>query len=453
MKSILSASLLWQVLCALPAVEAATPPPLRVPAAVASLLDQVRNEADAQRAEALLLAYQGPAHALVSLAMGNACLQQASLQQASLQQASLQQAEGAPAAVRGSLLTRAEAAFTTAAQLDPTLLVAQLGIARCASARGDWRAAVAACAIAVPVASASASDLSLYVDCAIRAGDARLATTLVTQGITRFPAETVFRRQELTLLVNAERWDEARVALQSQLAASPTDGDLWRSLAGAESRAGDALGARIALEAALLLRPDDRALRQALAELQLAANQAPAAYATIRSLVVEELAKAATAATKTANNADPRRLEFAARVAMEADHGDDARQWLQAIPDDKRSRSGHLLAARLAAQANDLAAADNALQMVLRQGESDPAVVAWAGSIAESRNDLSRAESLYRQANAHGASIASLRLVVLLHRLGRTDEARNLLVTYRQAQPNDAQALMIERLFSRGSRP
>lgn len=438
MKIFMSASLMLSAMVALPAVEAATPPPVRVPLAVALLLNQVRNEVDAQKAEALLRDYQGPAHALVSLALGSACLQQASLHQA----------EGASAAERGALLTRAEAAFTAAAQLDPTLLVAHLGIARCASARGDWRAAVSACAIAVPVASASAGDLALYVDCAIRAGDARLATTLVTQGITRFPAEAVFRRQELTLLVNAECWGEARVALQSLLATSPTDGDLWRSLAGAESRAGDALGARIALEAALLLRPEDRALRQALAELQLAANQAPAAYATIRSLAVEELAKAATAATKAANSADPRLMEFAARVALEADCGDDARQWLQAIPEDQRSRSGHLLAARLAAQANDLAAADSALRLILGQGEADPAVVAWAGSIAEQRNDLDLAEALYRQADAHGASLASLRLVVLLHRLGRIDEARNLLATYRQAQPNDAQAVVIERIIN-----
>ena len=425
MKSILVASFVASFACSLTAAEAG-PAPLRVPAPVAALLEQVRNEADPQKAEALLLAYNGSAHALIALALGNA---------------RLQQAEGKPEAERKNLLARAETAFANAAQLDPSLVVAQLGVARCAGARGDWTAAVNACAIAVPVASAAAADLAFYADCAARSGDARLATTLVTQGITRFPRESVFRHQEVSLLVDAERWDDARAAMQALLAATPMDADLWRSFAGAESRAGDALGARIALETAVLLKPDDQALRRALAELQLAAGQAPAAYATITPLMVQ------------AALSDPRVVEFAARVAIDADHSDQARRWLQAVPADKRSRAGHLLAARLAAQANDVVAADAALQLVLRQGEADPAVLAWAGSLAENRNDLTRAEALYRQADAQGAGIASLRLIVLLHRRGRTDEAQRLLATYRQAKPNDAQALVIERLLSRGSRP
>ncbi len=420
-KSIRLVSFLASLACPLAAAEPGPTLPLRVPAPVAALLEQVHDEADPQKAEALLLAYNGSAHALIALALGNA---------------RMQQAEGKPEAERKNLLIRAETAFTNAAQLDPSLVVAQLGVARCAGARGDWVAAVNACAIAVPVASAAAGDLAFYADCAARSGDARLATTLVTQGIMRFPREPVFRHQEVTLLVDAERWQEARTAMQALLAATPMDVDLWRSYAGAESRAGDALGARIALEAAVLLKPEEQALRRALAELQLAAGQAPAAYVTIMPLMVQVA------------TADPRIVEFAVHVAMEADHSDQARHWLQAVPADKRSRAGHLLAARLAAQTNDLAAADAALQLVLRQSEADPAVLAWAGSLAENRNDLGRAEALYRQADAQGAGIASLRLVVLLHRRGRADEARRLLAIYRQAKPNDAQALVIERIIS-----
>ena len=377
---------------------------LQVPQAVATVLEKVRAESDPVKAEALLLAYTGSAHALIALALGNA---------------RLQQADGKSDVARNELLARAETAFANAAQLDPTLTVAQVGLARCAGARGDWKAAVAACALAVPLSTATAADLAFYIDCAARGGDPRLATTLVTQGIMRFPHEAVFRRQELALLVSAERWAEARAALQALLASAPTDADTWRSLAGAESRGGDLLASRIALEAAVLLKPDDQALRRALAETQLASGQAPAALATVTPLIADP------------TTADPRLVEFAARVAVDADRSDQARRWLLTLSTEKRSRAGHLLAARLAAQTNDLAAADAALQAVMRQGEADAGVLAWAGSIAENRNDLSRAEGLYRQADAQGAGVASLRLALLLHRLNRDDEARRIIAIYR----------------------
>lgn len=394
---------------------------LQVPAAVATLLDKVRNESDPVKAEALLLAYTGSSHALIALALGNA---------------RLLQADGKSDAARNDLLTRAETAFANAAQLDPTLVVAHLGLARCAGARGDWKSAVAACAIAVPLGSATAADLAFYTDCAARSGDPRLATTLVTQGIMRFPHEIVFRRQELALLVSAERWPEARAALLALLASAPVDADTWRSLAGAENRGGDPLAARVALEAAVLLKPDDQGLRRALAETQLAGGQASAALATVLPLMAD------------LTTADPRLVEFAARVAVEADRSDQARRWLLTLSTEKRSRAGHLLAARLAAQTNDLAAADAALQAVMRQGEADPAVLAWAGSIAENRNDLGRAEGLYRQADAQGAGVASLRLALLLHRLHRTDEARRVIAIYRDAKPGDPQLPIIERIIS-----
>ena len=407
-----------------PAVSASSASPssvLQVPQAVATLLEKVRNESDPVKAEALLVGYTGSAHALIALALGNA---------------RLQQADGKSEVARNEMLARAETAFANAAQLDPTLTVAHVGLARCAAARGDWKSAIAACALAVPLSTATAADLAFYTDCAARGGDPRLATTLVTQGIMRFPQEAVFRRQELALLVSAERWPEARAAFQALLAATPTDADAWRSLAGAETRGGDPLAARVALEAAVLLKPDDSNLRRALAETQLASGQAPAALATVLPLVADP------------TTADPRLVEFAARVAVDADRSDQARRWLLTLTTEKRSRAGHLLAARLAAQTNDLAAADAALQIVMRQGEADPAVIAWAGSIAENRNDVSRAEGLYRQADAQGPGVASLRLALLLHRLNRDDEVRRIIAIYREAKPGDPQLPIIERIIS-----
>lgn len=409
------------ILASAAVLQAAESAPLPVPPAVASVLERAHNESDPAKAETILAGYDGAPHALVALALGNA---------------RVQQAEAKTDAARSDLLKRAETAYTNAAQLDPSLTQAKLGLARCIGARGDWAAAIKACAEAVPVATATAGDLAFYADCAARGRDPRLAATIVTQGIMRFPGERVFRRQELALLVAAERWEEARAALQDLLAAAPTDVDTWRSLAGAESRGGDPVAARIALEAAVLLKPDDAALRRSLAEAQLTADQAPAALATISPLVADP------------TTADPRLVEFAARVAVEADRSDQARRWLLVLPTEKRSRGGHLLAARLAAQTNDLTAADAALQAVLRQGEADPAVLAWAGSIAESRNDLGRAEGLYRQADSQGPGLASLRLCLLLHRLGRDDEAKRILGTYREAKPGDPQLPIIERIIT-----
>jgi predicted Zn-dependent protease len=393
--------------------------PVTVSPAVAQVLQRVAAELDPAKQEALLVAHDGAPHALIAVALGNA---------------RLALAERSPPADQQAHLARARAAFMTARQLDPTVRQASLGLARCAAQAGDWRSAVAACADIITLTSAS-SELAFYIDCAARAGDARLAINLVQQAMIRYPAEAVFRRQELALLMAAERWEEAQSAVLSRLANEPADSEAWHLLAQVRRRTGQDEAALIALESTLLLAPDDREARRALAEAQAAHGQAPAALATVQPL----LADLATA--------DPRLVEFAARVAVEADRTEQARRWLAALPTEKRSRAGQLLAARLAANANDLAAAEVALQAVLKAGESDAAVLTWAGALAERRGDLARAEGLYRQAEAQASgSPAALRLAMLLHRVQRSDEARSVLAGYRQLHPGDPQLVLIERL-------
>ncbi len=396
-------------------------PPRTVPIAVAQVLNQVRG-ADPATAETLLLAYAGPPHALISLALGNA---------------HLQRSDSVPEAERPALWAAAAQAYAQATQLDPTLVAARLGVARCAAVRGEWAAAVAACSACLSPDTAAVLDLAFFIDCAARAGDSRLAANLVSHAIIRHPGETVFRRQELALLAAAERWEEARAAVLALLAATPVDADIWRTYAGANAHggSGNAETSRIALEAALLIQPDDRSTRRALAEAQLAAGQAPAALATLQPALADP------------STADPLLVELAARAAADADQRAVARTLLNAVPSAKRSRAGLLLAARLAAQDNDLAAADEAVALVLTQGEPDQTVIAWAGSLAERRGDAPRAEALYRQADAQACGMATVRLALLLQRLGRHDEAQLALARYRAAHPDDNQLPIYEQVI------
>lgn len=413
-------SVLPFLLSSLLASASAVEGPLTVPIPVAQVLNEARG-ADPATAEKLLASYSGTPHALVSLALGNA---------------RLQRSDSVSAAERPALWAAAGEAYAQAAQLDPTLTGPQIGIARCAALRSDWPAALAACAAGITPEKADINDLAFFIDTAARAGDSRLAANLVSQAMIRHPNEPIFRRQELALLAAAGRWEEARAAVLALLAATPTDADVWRTYAGAHAHGGDAETSRIALEAALLLHPDDAALRRSLAEAQMLAGQAPAALATLQVLITDPV------------TADPQVVELAARAAVDADQRELARRLLAAVPTAKRSRAGLLLAARLASQADDAATADAALTLVLSQGEADQAVIAWAGTVAEHRGDAPRAEALYRQADAQAVGMATVRLALLLQRLGRHDEAVQLLARYRMAQPDDAQLPVFERIIS-----
>ena len=221
------------------------------------------------------------------------------------------------------------------------------------------------------------------------------------------------------------------------LAATLNDAAAWHTYAGAHSHAGGAVEtSRIALEAAALLRPDDAGLGRSLAEAQLSAGQAPAAFATLQRFIRDPA------------QSDVQLVELAARAAADSDQPEQARRLLAAVPQAKRTRGGLLLAARLAAQANDLAAADVALAAVLSNGELDQTVIAWAGSLAERRGDAARAEALYRQADAQSVDIATLRLALLLQRTGRHDEALQTLARYRAAHPDDLQLPVFESIIS-----
>jgi predicted Zn-dependent protease len=314
----------------------------------------------------------------------------------------------------------AEADFRAAIAADSTLRPAHLGLAQCLAARLDWLGASRAAAAAIDPVHADAAALGFLAGVALRAEDWRLATVAAQQGILRFPDDERLRRIELAVLVQAGRAEEARQAALALVARQPGEAELWRQLAWAAQETGRDDEALAALEAALLTTPADDALRQRLAAGQLARGWAPAALATVRPL----LAKPATPAV----------VLLAARAAGDAGDVVQARIWLDALPEAERTRDHRILSARLAVQAGDPAAARQALDVLIGAGERDATVLTWAGALAEAAGDLARAEMLYRDAQA------TLRLVAVLLRQGRRDEAAAQVRAYLAAHPDDAQA-------------
>jgi TolA-binding protein len=389
---------------------------------IASVLRAAQEEDNPAKALERLRAYKGKPHALISLMTGQMTYRLA--QQDAPHQAAHREA--------------AEKAYVHALELDPNLRQAALGLAQIAADRGEWPQAVTRCAQAIDVNAASPAELLFYTQASYQAHDWRLATTLIGQGIMRFPHELGFRRLELAMLVQSERAGEAGLAIRALLAQSPDDTDLWRNLSWAKQSCGEERDALVGLEAACLTKPDDRDLARRLGDAQLGQHMPQAAFETFRHLIGEPpLAEAV---------ADARLMESAARAAADSGEIAQARTWLAAVPEKQRTRAQRLLAARLAVQSGDSAGADAAIRAVIDLGERDPAVLTWAGHLAEQAHDDARAEALYNQAaTADGAAAgtATLRLVALLHRQQRMDEATTLVASHLAKYPNDQQALAL----------
>ncbi len=393
------------ILAGCPAVEqaAAAAPTTEVDAQVAALLTAVRETAEPAKDVELIQAYKGPDHALVRLALGNALFE-------------LKR----PA--------EAKAAFSAALVLDPTLRQAHFGLARLAADAQDWKGALRELGPAVDVTSVDRSVLVFFAQCAVQAEDWRLAGTLSTIGMTRFPEERSFRRIDLALLIRSGRSAEARTAILALLDEQPTEVDQWRNLAWTASKPdGDVQDLLAAIELASLAAPADAALKRQLADARLANHLPHAALAVFRELA--------------AGSADGALMEAAARAAAEAGEPAEGRAFLARVPAEKRTRNQRLLAARLAIQAEDPAGAAAALKELITLGERDPQVLAWAGQLAEQGGDAAGAEAFYQQASSPAAT---LRLVALYLRQERFDEASVLLATYLAKQPDDAQAKALQ---------
>jgi uncharacterized protein HemY len=176
-----------------------------------------------------------------------------------------------------------------------------------------------------------------------------------------------------------------------------------------------------------------------------------AAFATVKILVGQP--------PLTEVLSDEALMITASRAAAEAGELQQGRAWLSAIPETKRTRPLRLQAARLAIQAGDQQAAAAALDALIALGEQDATVLTWAGSLAEQRDDLARAETLYVKASSGenaaasaAASAASLRLVALYIKQKRLDDARVILATYLVKRPDDQQAKALQAQLDRPSK-
>jgi len=392
-----------------------------VPKPVADTLIAAQNAATAEAALAALDAHKGEGHALLDLVRGQTLLRL-----------------GADDPTR---LAAAEAAFTAAIGRDANLRQAHLGRAQTAALRGDWPTVLSACGTGIELATCTVDELQFYANAAWQARDWRLANVLISHGIARFPAHDGFRRLELAALVHGGRADEARQAVLALLDRHPHDAELWRHLAWSAQTNGDEDQALAALEMAVLAAPDDAALRQRLGGLQFSRGMPHAAVVTLRPLVSDPA------------TADSGLLVLAARAAADSDARNQARDWLAAVPEARRTRDQRLLAARLAVQDDDHAAAAAAVTALVALGETDPQVLAWAGQVCEQAEDDARAEAFYSQAAAAEhpiAAAANLRLVALYLRQDRLDDATALLALHLAKHPNDAQARSLQqRLASR----
>lgn len=415
------------LLCLLAASGLAAAEPRQVPKAVGDLLTQAANVEPVQ-VVALIDSWTGDPHPYLLLSRA---------------QARWSLMQEAVATEQPALLTAAEADYRAALKLDPALRQAHLGLAQCAAGREDWSSASRHAAAGIDPATADASFLLFLAQVALKAEDWRLATLAAQQGILRFPAEAGLRRVELAVLIHAGRSEDARQAVLALLAQSPADAELWQHLAWAAQETDRADEALAALEAALLVKPDDARLRQQLASSQLASALPQAALATVRPLLGETPAATALA--------DDALIRLAARAAAEGGELATARGWLAAVPEARRSRDQHLLAARYAVQAADAGAARVALDLLIAGGEGDPIVLGWAGVLAEQDGDAPRAEVLYLkaasatgEAQAKAAANASLRLAALYLKQERRDEAGQVLAGYLAQHPEDAQARALQ---------
>ena len=325
--------------------------------------------------------------------------------------------------------------FSEALQADPTLRQAHIGLAQCAAAREDWITASREAALGVDATYGNRQEVSFLAQTALNAQDWRLASIAAQQGILRFPNDYELRRVELAVLMHANRYDDARQAVWALLDTTPNNVALWRQLAYVDQQTQRNDEALAALEVALLLQPQDNELRRSLADRQLGRGLSRTALATVLPLMTKPLSAAVIA--------DAGLLYTACRAASESGDVAQARAWLAEVPAAQRSRDLHILQARLAIQANDEKDAAAALDTLIAQGEKDPSILAWAGSLAQQRGDLPTAELLYLTASSYdspAAAAASLRLVALYLSQNRLEDARVTLATHLIKYPTDQQA-------------
>lgn len=428
-RSVVSRALLLLLPTMVMAVLTAAEAKREVTAEQAKLLAEVAK-AEPAAALTLLTTYKGDAHPLITLTLAQTYWRLALVATDDITSSSHRAA--------------AEQSYTEVLKLDPTVRQAHLGLAQCAAAREDWLTASREAAAGIDPSLGDRTEVAFLAQAALRAQDWRLAGIAAQAGILRFPDDATLRRIELNVLQHAGRAEDVREAVLALLAKEPGDADLWRHLAWAAQETKRDDEALAALEATVVLKPSDPMLRRALAHAQLGRGLPHAALANFKLLIGQPPQAEALS--------DKALMLSASRAAADAGELEQGRAWLAAVPETKRSRAQHLQIARLAIQAGDQATAQAALDTLIALGEQDASILAWAGSLAESRGDPARAEALYltaSSADSTAASTASLRLVALYLKQERIEDARNTLATHLAKRPDDQQAKALQAQLDR----
>jgi predicted Zn-dependent protease len=340
---------------------------------------------------------------------------------------------------RGQILQRlgrmseAESAYKRSIAFEPTLTAAHAGLAQIYALDARWQECVAACGLAYDPATADAAVLRFWISAANEAKDFTVASHLYGRAIPRFPHDNDLRRLELrSRLERPSHREETLSCAEALILRVPEDSSLWAIIAALRSELGDTSGALIALEAAYFLTQSaDSAYR--LAVVEMSQQRAFSAWKHLRPYVQD---------SKTPTHL----LLVAARAVSETGDYATARELLNRIPEvGADGRQAKLERTRIAVRAGDFNTAWGDLDTLLNQGEHDPHILAWAGSIAEQRNDLPRAEACYRAAIAQKSDLTSIemRLADLLHRTARTDEARTIISTALERHPGDPALLSL----------
>jgi len=387
--------------------------PLKVPPALAELLTRAQGDLQAGRpAEAVrrLSAYRGEDHALRHLLLGHAYVQQSSL----------------PAAA---------AAYRKALEMDGAMAEAGIALAQVHARRDDWAEAAKLLGRFVNADSCRADVLMLYAQVADRLEDGRLCELLVGKGICRFPGDLRFRRLDLALCIARGDHKAARRAAWRLLKAEPGDADLWQQLAFLHDQAGEAAETVAALEASVLCDPGDLTRHRRFLAGLLAAEDWLTAVQHGKALLAGPLAKAAAA--------DPDVMDSLIRAADMGEADQTLGEWLALVPEEARTRTLRLAAARRALRLGKPTEAREALGRLIEAGETDPSVFLWAGNLAETAKDWAEAQTLYAHARGlkgPAARLASLYLARLHIRRSRREEASRLLRKYLESYPEDAPA-------------
>ena len=332
----------------------------------------------------------------------------------------------------------AEQAYQRSVQLDPTLKPAGIGLARTLVEKEDWQSARDVLGRIVDVHQDSAAHLGLYARVAYELKDLRLASILVERGIVRFPKDRIFRKLDVAILLLRQDWTRASQGAYDLLAQNPNDPTAWRQLAAATQHTNDRIQRLAVVEAAALANSKDENLKRRHILEQYRAGHGHHALQQAEALLQR--------------NTDPRNLELGIRIAEQAGNVERARAWLNRIPPKKRSRSLHILDARLAIQDQDPQKARTALSRLIDRGDASARVFVWAGQLAEAEGDMAMAESYFDRATRfqsvdRGAAV--MHLAMLYHRLHQNERAVELLSVYTADHPGDRAAIKLLTLLQK----